>query len=119
MPNPVIVCGQLGPHCVEQRLVGKLHGPAEGIAEQLAAELPDKGLPPFGQQPCPQPVDALNLCAIGQRGLRVNRLPGRIGLAEAAHRIKLLKSKAQRVDLAVAAATRGVLRVEFDQLPLG
>src|SRR5262249_10335703 len=64
---------QLALHLFQQRLVGKLHAPSQGVAEQFATELPQNIIAPLGQQVISQPIKAGERGAVLQLRMRVNR----------------------------------------------
>ena len=110
---------QLGLHQSQERFIGKLHGTAQGVAEQLAAELPQKCLAPHREQVGSQTVETVELRSIHGFHARVDRPVAQVLVAPAADRVEAFEREAERVDASMADGALGVAAMLFDELPDG
>jgi len=104
-------------HFGQQRLVRKLHAAAEGIAEELLAELADEGVLPRGQQIFTQAGEPFELDAVHGFHAHINGPVAEVLLAEAADGIKAFQREPEGVDPLVADRAFFVIRVLLDKLP--
>ena len=86
----------------EQRFIRELHLPAEGVAQQFAAELAEDGLTTLLQEVIPQAFQTVDSTSVGKVRAGVDGAAGEITLTAAADGIKALQREAERVDPLVA-----------------
>src|SRR5262249_59101779 len=84
-------------HLVDQRLVGELHGAAQRIAQQLAAEVAAEFLLAPGLQIVLEAVQAIEASAVLQLGAGVHRPAAEVSPPEPADRVVRLHGEAQPV----------------------
>src|SRR6266540_726329 len=96
------------PHLVEERLIGKLHRPAQGIAQELTAELPEERVAPRLEEIPEQAVEPLEPGAVHGHRAGVDRPAAQVLLAPPPDRVEALEREAEGVD---ALVTEGALRV--------
>ena len=87
---------QLPLHLVEQGPVGELDGPAQRIAQQLAAEMTHELVAALREQVIAQAVDIGERGPVLQAHLRVDGSSAQVGLAAPADRIVSLPARSRR-----------------------
>ena len=103
-------------HLGEERLVRSQQTAAQGINQELAAQVIDELTLPSCAHERAQPLEPGPRAAVGERGAGFNRASRQIPIANLADRTVAFEDEAERVELRVAARARGIRAVLSERL---